>query len=108
MARITIDDCLKIIPNRFDMTLSATFRARQLAHGATPMVEVNRDKPTVIALRELAAGKYGVEILAKNRTNPKALPSGATVNDDAWRRITETAGDTADGKNVSAELEPVA
>ena len=107
MARITIDDCLKFIPNRFDMTLSATIRARQLAHGAQPMVEVNRDKPTVIALRELAAGKYGVEILAKNRTDSKPSPSAATANDDAWRRITETAGDTAKGKDVSAELETV-
>ena len=65
MARITVDDCLKQIPNRFDLTLAATYRARQLSNGAAPMVEANRDKPTVIALRELATGKYGVEILDK-------------------------------------------
>ena len=65
MARITVDDCLKQIPNRFDLTLAATYRARQLANGATPLVEANRDKSTVISLRELAAGKYGVEILDK-------------------------------------------
>jgi DNA-directed RNA polymerase subunit omega len=108
MARITVDDCLKIIPNRFDMTLSATFRARQIARGATPMVEINRDKPTVVALRELAAGKYGVEILARNRTNPDALAAADTASDDAWRRITETGNDTAKQKNPSAELEIVA
>jgi DNA-directed RNA polymerase subunit omega len=68
MARITVDDCLKIIPNRFDMSLAATFRARQIANGAQPMVEASRDKPTVIALRELAAGKYGAEILNKAPT----------------------------------------
>ncbi len=68
MARITVDDCLKIIPNRFDMSLAATFRARQIANGAQPMMEASRDKPTVIALRELAAGKYGVEILNKAPT----------------------------------------
>ncbi|MDP1717155.1 MAG: DNA-directed RNA polymerase subunit omega [Burkholderiales bacterium] len=68
MARITVDDCLKIIPNRFDMTLAATFRSRQLTNGAQPMVEANRDKPTVIALRELAGGKYGTEILNKGLT----------------------------------------
>ena len=68
MARITVDDCLKHIPNRFEMSLAATFRARQLTNGAQPMLEASRDKPTVIALRELAAGKYGAEILNKAPT----------------------------------------
>jgi DNA-directed RNA polymerase subunit omega len=67
MARITVEDCLKRIPNRFELTLAATYRARQLAQGGSPMVEPNRDKPTVIALREMAAGKFGVEYL--NRVN---------------------------------------
>jgi DNA-directed RNA polymerase subunit omega len=68
VARITVDDCLKVIPNRFDMTLAATYRARQISNGAQPMMEASRDKPTVIALRELAAGKYGPEILIKSQT----------------------------------------
>ena len=68
MARITVDDCLKRIPNRFDMTLVATARARQLAIGSAPMVEPLREKPTVIALRELAQGKVDMDIL-----NPKNL-----------------------------------
>jgi len=68
MARITVDDCLKIIPNRFEMSLAATFRARQLANGAQPMLDASRDKPTVIALRELAASKYGTEILNRTTT----------------------------------------
>jgi DNA-directed RNA polymerase subunit omega len=63
MARITVDDCLKKIPNRFDMTLVATIRARQLSVGGSPMVESARDKPTVIALREVAQGLVGTEIL---------------------------------------------
>jgi DNA-directed RNA polymerase subunit omega len=63
MARITVDDCLKRIPNRFDMTLAATIRARQISIGSSPMVESTRDKPTVIALRELAQGKFGLEIV---------------------------------------------
>jgi DNA-directed RNA polymerase subunit omega len=63
MARITVDDCLKHIPNRFELTLAATYRARQLATGASPMVDTNKDKPTVIALREIASQKVGVEIL---------------------------------------------
>lgn len=63
MARITVDDCLKKIPNRFEMTLVATIRARQLSIGSSPMVESARDKPTVLALREVAQGKVGIEVL---------------------------------------------
>jgi DNA-directed RNA polymerase subunit omega len=68
MARITVDDCLKVIPNRFELTLAATYRARQITNGASPLLEPNRDKPTVIALRELAARKYGLEILHKTQS----------------------------------------
>ena len=68
MARITVDDCLKKIPNRFELTLAATYRARQLATGASPMIEANKDKPTVIALREVAQGLVGVDILHKTQT----------------------------------------
>jgi DNA-directed RNA polymerase subunit omega len=65
MARITVDDCLDKIPNRFQLTLVAAYRARQLHNGAEPQVNVQnlRDKSTVLALREIAAGKIGVEIL---------------------------------------------
>lgn len=68
MARITVDDCLKNIPNRFEMSLAATYRARQITNGAQPMIESSRDKPTVLALRELAGGLYGTEILNKGQT----------------------------------------
>jgi DNA-directed RNA polymerase subunit omega len=64
MARITVEDCLKQIPNRFELALAATYRARQLAQGHTPKLE-SRDKPTVLALREIAAGQVGVEMLKK-------------------------------------------
>ena len=65
MARITIDDCLSRIPNRFDLTLAATYRARQLASGSVSLLPDDRDKPTVIALREIAAGRVGIEMLDK-------------------------------------------
>lgn len=67
MARVTVDDCLKRIPNRFELTLAATYRARQLTMGSTPMVEAERDKATVIALREIGAGKVGLEILNRGQ-----------------------------------------
>ena len=65
MARITIEDCLTKIPNRFELTLAATNRARQISAGSQPQVDGDRDKPTVIALREVAAGKVGIEMLLK-------------------------------------------
>ena len=74
MARITVDDCLKRIPNRFQLTLAATYRARSLGTGATPLVEPNKDKPTVIALREIALGKIGTEVLKKNPAAPTPAP----------------------------------
>ena len=52
------------IPNRFQLALAATYRARQLAQGHTPKIE-SRDKPTVTALREIAEGKVGIEMLKK-------------------------------------------
>jgi len=57
MARITIEDCLTVVENRFNMVLLASERARKLMRGSVdPLVSVNHDKPTVIALRELAGG----------------------------------------------------
>jgi len=69
MARITVEDCLNRIGNRFDLTLVAAYRARQLANGSVALVEApGRDKPTVLALRELAAGKVGIEMLNRVRS----------------------------------------
>ena len=56
MARITVEDCVANIDNIFEMVLVAAKRARRIAHGADPMVELENDKPTVIALREIAEG----------------------------------------------------
>ena len=54
MARITVEDCLEHIENRFDLVLLAARRARQISQGADPLVPAENDKPTVIALREIA------------------------------------------------------
>ena len=66
MARITVEDCLENIDNRFELVLTATKRARQIGHGAEPLVAEENDKPTVIALREIAEGLIdaeGVDVL---------------------------------------------
>jgi DNA-directed RNA polymerase subunit omega len=57
MARVTVEDCLEHVDNRFELVLTASKRARQIARGAQPYVEWENDKPTVVALREIA-GRY--------------------------------------------------
>ncbi|HET8900133.1 MAG TPA: DNA-directed RNA polymerase subunit omega [Rhodanobacteraceae bacterium] len=54
MARITVEDCLEVVGNRFELVMMATKRARQLANGVEPMLDPEADKPTVLALREIA------------------------------------------------------
>jgi len=64
MARITVEDCLQKIPNRFQLVLCATYRARMLSQGHAPKIET-RNQPSVTALREIAAGHVGTEMLRK-------------------------------------------
>jgi len=64
MARITVEDCLNHADNRFDLVLLGTKRARQLARGVAPLLPWQNDKPTVMALREIAAGLLNAESIA--------------------------------------------
>ena len=64
MARITVKDCLEQIPNRFQLVLAATYRARMLHQGHTPKLETT-NRPNVMVLREIAAGLVGLEMLKK-------------------------------------------
>ena len=68
MARITVEDCLANVDNRFQLVLVATKRARQLADGADSLVEIDNDKPTVVALREIAEGLIDKSILEEQPT----------------------------------------
>ena len=83
MARITIEDCLNNVDNRFDLVIVASRRARQVARGAQPLVPEEGDKPTVVALREIAAGNPDPFYLAKVQTArfyfAKLFPETATL-----------------------------
>ena len=68
MARITVEDCLDNIDNIFEMVLVASKRARRIAHGADALVSLDNDKPTVIALREIAEGHITPAILDEVET----------------------------------------
>lgn len=65
MARVTVEDCLENVDNRFQLVLVATKRARQLANGRDAMVDWENDKPTVVALREIAEGYVTRDILSE-------------------------------------------
>jgi DNA-directed RNA polymerase subunit omega len=74
MARVTVEDCLAHVDNRFDLVLLATKRARQLANGVEPTLPWHKDKPTVMALREIAEGKisYAVVLAAQKQMDESA------------------------------------
>jgi len=90
MARITVEDCLEVVDNRFELVLMATKRARQLAKGSDPLVETTNDKPTVLALREIAGRKVNqamideIEKVEKEKAEREALEWAAAemVDDD--------------------------
>jgi DNA-directed RNA polymerase subunit omega len=91
MARVTVEDCVDKIPNRFDLVLSAAYRARQLSGGAETLVDRDRDKNPVVALREIAAQELTPENLREDHI--KSLQKHAEVDEPE-----ETRPDTDDGR----------
>jgi DNA-directed RNA polymerase subunit omega len=79
MARVTVEDCLDNVTNRFELVLLASKRARQLVAGKEPMLEWENDKPTVLALREISEGKITVDILEKMAAREKAEAAAAAA-----------------------------
>ena len=86
MARITVEDCLEVVDNRFELVLMATKRARQLANGAEPAVNPDNDKPTVLALREIAdetidLGRIEQDLVKSLSRAPEPEPADEEVLD---------------------------
>lgn len=71
MARITVEDCLDKVDNRFQLVMMASRRARQLSNGADAHLPWENDKPTVLALREIAEGFVGREVLDESDGSPE-------------------------------------
>ena len=88
MARVTVEDCLDNVDNRFDLVLVATRRARQLENGKPALVEIENDKNTVVALREIAEGLISnaimdkIEAKASADAEAEALAAEAELSDD--------------------------
>ena len=92
MARVTVEDCVDKIPNRFDLVLLSAHRARQLSGGAEPMVDRDRDKNPVVALREIAIKELKSEDLREDFI--KSLQRHAEVDEpEAAPQAEETAGE---------------
>ena len=89
MARVTVEDCVDKIPTRFDLVLTAGFRARQLSGGAEPMLERDRDKNPVVALREIAAKLVKPEE-ARPETDDREDPSHRQVTEEELLRALTT------------------
>lgn len=90
MARVTVEDCLDHVENRFELVLLATRRARQMRRfGFEPMVAEENDKPTVLALREIAAGLISHEMLDEQEASTQDEPLEVTfgMGDDENREI---------------------
>ena len=71
MARVTVEDCLDHVDNRFELVLLASRRARQIAQGKDAMVDLENDKPTVVALREIAEGKISNAVMDAAEREPE-------------------------------------
>ena len=89
MARITVEDCLEHVENRFDLVLLASRRARQLSQGADPLVPAENDKPTVIALREIAEGL--VSTSGMDEMEAKREIEKISTDDDLIRQIAQAS-----------------
>jgi DNA-directed RNA polymerase subunit omega len=84
MARITVEDCLQNVDNLFQLVVLASQRARRLANGAEATVPLENDKPTVVALREIAAGNITPEMLREPEPEP-APPMAEAENEASFR-----------------------
>jgi DNA-directed RNA polymerase subunit omega len=89
MARITVEDCLEHVDNRFDLVLLASRRARQISQGADPLVPAENDKPTVIALREIAEGLVTAE--GMNEMEAKRALERLSTDDELVRQIAQAS-----------------
>ena len=102
MARVTVEDCLDNVENLFELVLVATKRARQLSNGAEAMVDWENDKPTVVALREIADG-YVTPAVLDEADNPFAAQEAAEAA-EAEAAAAEEEGDQ--GTPPAAPEEP--
>lgn len=103
MARVTVEDCVEKIQNRFELVMVAAQRARQIGSGAHPTIERDNDKNPVIALREIAGDKVSIEDLKEEliRSNQRVLPQDDDETDIDLMDGEEEWGNMAEQSSAS-------
>ena len=108
MARVTVEDCIEVINNRFELVLNASQRARDIGAGQTPLVDRDNDKNTVIALREIAERLVDLEELEAHIARGVNRRTEATAEDDILANIqsegwlnSEQVGEITDSEGSS-------
>jgi len=112
MARVTVEDCLENVDNRFQLVLVATKRARQLSRGAEAKVLWENDKPTVVALREIAEGHVGPAVLNEQEgpahREPELPPVGMNLDDEIASEFARQMVDDDDDEEPVVTAKPAA
>ncbi len=107
MARVTVEDCLKNVKNRFELVIIASKRARQLMRGKEPMVPWDNDKATVVALREIAEGYTDFETHSHEDQDAAAMLHSLNANSLAKEQLksAEAAKIAAEDEDLDLEVE---
>ena len=113
MARVTVEDCLDKVDNRFELVLVSTKRARLLANGKEPLVDWENDKPTVVALREIAAGLIDPKAIDEPEVIEDEFEGGVEISVEDMesvpgieKQVLTTAGDGQQEETPLAEASP--
>jgi len=105
MARVTVEDCLDNVDNRFQLVLVATKRARQIANGKEPMLPWENDKVTVVALREIAEGLIDRGILEEDEAE-EVIEKEDLLTGMAAEGLAEMAANTVPEVSIVEEETP--
>lgn len=101
MARVTVEDCVEIIPNRYELVLVAAQRARDIAAGAAITVERDNDKNPVVALREVAGQTIDLDVVREHIVSGVNRMADLNVEDEL---LLSLAGSGMDGSNATAAM----
>ncbi len=102
MARVTVEDCTKIIPNRFKLSVLASYRAKEISKGSPIKIDKSDDKTPVIALREISTHKHDIESLNKSYIN--SLQQNA-YSDDVLEEETHNISNEFENQNQQSDTE---
>ncbi len=106
MARVTVEDCKKIIPNHFELVVLASRRSKDISTGSPILVEKDNDKNAVISLREIAAKKLNIDLMRENLITEfqKNVPVEENLDDNSRENYIEEDGETSFAQSFDEEM----